>query len=193
MPVKSRVQAALTASKPKQQRRLARKKQDELIEAHLPLAKSIATSAFRRLPNHSFQDILGAARLGLVDAARRFLPAKNVPFEAYARTRISGSIIDAHRKLHKVQYVNEFPPEPVDDGKWFQKPVEDQMLAKALVPALKFLDPFQLMIVRLRYGRDMTMSAIAAELDVSECHVSQVHKRILEELKPRCEALGLAN
>jgi RNA polymerase sigma factor (sigma-70 family) len=187
-----RVKCSLLATAPAPvQRRLSRKRQDALIEAHLPLAKSIATAAFRRLPNHPFEDILGAARLGLVDAARRFLPAKKVPFEAYARTRISGSIIDAHRKLHKTQYVNEFPPEPVDDGLWFQKPLENHMLRKAMQPALKLLDPFELRIVQLRYGQDMTLSAIAGELDVSECHVSQVHKRVLGILRSRCEVLGL--
>src|SRR5215210_1152025 len=135
-------------------RRLPRPKQDVLIEAHLALAKSIATSSFRRLPNHPFQDILGAAHLGLTKAARNFKPATGVPFECYARLRITGEIIDAHRKLHKTQYVNEFPPDPVDDGQWFQKPVADDRLRQALIPMLKMLDEFEVSILKLRFARD---------------------------------------
>lgn len=173
----------------KQLRRLPRAKQDALIEKYLPLARSIATAAFRRLPNHRFEDILGAAHLGLVDAARRFLPGKNVPFECYARTRIGGSIIDAHRALHKTAYVNEFPPDPVDDGAWFQEPVANDMLRRGMSVLLKTLPHFELRIIQLRYGHDMTLREIAAELGVSECHVSQTHRLLLRSLQGRAASL----
>lgn len=173
-------------------RRLSRKKQDELIEKYLPLAKQIARSAFHRLPNHRYEDILGAAHLGLVDAARRFLPGKKVPFECYARTRITGSIIDSHRALHKTQYVNEFPPDPVDDGGWFTKPVADDMLRKAMATVLTTLDPFERSLIELRYWEDLTLREIAARLDVSECHVSHTHRRLLSSLSIRVAQSGLS-
>lgn len=175
----------------KKLRRLTRQKQDALIEQYMPLARSIAMSAYRRLPNHRFEDILGAAHLGLVDAARRFFPGLKVPFECYARTRISGSIIDAHRVLHKVTYVNEFPPDPIDDGTSFQKHVGDGMLKRAISTVLKTLPEFELRIVQLRYGREMTLREIAAELDVSECHVSQTHRALLKSLGSRMAVAGL--
>ena len=155
----------------------------------MKLAKSIASAAYRRLPNHPFEDIHAAALLGLTDAADRFNPKLGVPFECYARQRISGTIIDAHRALHKTPFVYEFPPEPIVEADEYTQGVRTDMLRKAVSPALKTLEPLELQIIRLRYGTDMTLSAIAYELGVSECHVSQVHRRTLEKLRPRLAGL----
>jgi RNA polymerase sigma factor FliA len=42
-------------------------------------------------------DLIGAGVLGLIDAVDRFDPSRSIPFEAYARTRIQGAILDAMR------------------------------------------------------------------------------------------------
>ena len=192
MPVKksaAKKAAPVATEKPKVFRRLPLRSQDKLIEAHMPLAKSIATAAFRRLPNHPFKDILGAAHLGLVDAARRFKPGMKVPFEAYARTRISGSIIDAHRALHRVGYVNEFPPEPAIEADAYTQDLEQDQLRGAFKPLLKLLNQFELEVIRLRYAQDMTIREIADALGTSEGTVSATHRRVLDMLRPRCEGL----
>ncbi len=170
--------------------RLPRRKADALIIQYTKLARSIASSAYRRLPNHDFGDILGAAMLGLTDAARRFDPSKGVPFECYARTRISGSIIDAHRSLHKVGYVNEFPPDPVVEADVYTADLEAFQLRKAITPHLKILSDFEQQLVSLRYVHSLTLREIAAHLDVSECHISQVHRAILNKLRPRLAGIN---
>lgn len=43
-------------------------------------------------------DLVGAGQLGLLEAARKFDPGRGTAFSAYARSRIRGSIIDAHRR-----------------------------------------------------------------------------------------------
>lgn len=171
-------------------RKAHKKTQERLIQQYLPLARSLAYSAYKRLPNHPYEDILSAGYLGLVDAARRFAPSLGVPFECYARTRISGSIIDAHRALHRTQYVNEFPPEPITDGTEFERPAAEGMLARSIQPLLKLLNDFELQIIQLRYySGDMTLKQIAEKLGVSECHVSTTHREVLNKLRPRLEAM----
>jgi RNA polymerase sigma factor for flagellar operon FliA len=51
-----------------------------------------------RLPSCvDLDDLIGAATLGLLDAVDRFDDTRAIPFEAYARTRIQGAILDALR------------------------------------------------------------------------------------------------
>jgi len=46
-----------------------------------------------------FDDLLSAGREGLLDAARRFDPARGIPFRAYANVRIRGAMIDGVRRM----------------------------------------------------------------------------------------------
>jgi RNA polymerase sigma factor (sigma-70 family) len=160
----------------------ARLPQDRLIEKHLYLARKCAAAAYRRLPKHPFEDLLAAAHVGLVQAARTFDPKRGVPFEAFARCRVAGEILDSHRRLHKTQYVNEFPPDPVDTSDWF-KGTADSQLAKAIRPALLKLNDVELEIVKLRYHRNLTFCEIAGLVGLSEGRVAQIHKRSLVKMR----------
>jgi RNA polymerase sigma factor for flagellar operon FliA len=80
--------------------RLARASPDELVERHLNLVIHVARDFQQRVPpSVTFGDLVGAGNLGLVEAARRFNPAKGVPFPAFARHRIRGAITDSLRRL----------------------------------------------------------------------------------------------
>jgi RNA polymerase sigma factor FliA len=69
-----------------------------LIVAHTGLAKSLALRFAGRLPACvELDDLIGAGMLGLMDAVDRFDESRSIPFEAYARTRIQGAILDALR------------------------------------------------------------------------------------------------
>jgi RNA polymerase sigma factor for flagellar operon FliA len=69
-----------------------------LILAHTGLAKSLALRFAGRLPACvELDDLIGAGMLGLMDAVDRFDETRSIPFEAYARTRIQGAILDALR------------------------------------------------------------------------------------------------
>jgi RNA polymerase sigma-B factor len=62
----------------------------ELVQQHLPLMRSLA----RRYSGSGEQldDLVQVASLGLVAAARRFDPARGVPFVAYAAPTIEGEL-----------------------------------------------------------------------------------------------------
>src|SRR5471030_1832534 len=70
----------------------------ERILAHAGLAKRMALRMAGRLPaSVDLDDLIGAGLLGLMDAVDRFEEERAIPFEAYARTRIQGDILDALR------------------------------------------------------------------------------------------------
>ncbi|MDY0131273.1 MAG: FliA/WhiG family RNA polymerase sigma factor [Desulforegulaceae bacterium] len=75
---------------------------DELIKKHLPLVKKAAARfAMRVPPSVTFDELMSAGHLGLIDAAGKFDPGRHVSFETYAGFRIRGSILDELRSLDK--------------------------------------------------------------------------------------------
>jgi RNA polymerase sigma factor for flagellar operon FliA len=74
-----------------------------LCRQHLAFADGVASEVHARMGDRVLLGILkSAARTGLWHAARRFDPARNVPFEAFAKRRVAGAIIDALRVEHLV-------------------------------------------------------------------------------------------
>lgn len=72
---------------------------DSLIEKYLPFAASIASKVSRALSSDAdYDDILCNARLGLLEAAKRFDARFNVDFKTFAYYRIKGAIYDGLRK-----------------------------------------------------------------------------------------------
>lgn len=72
---------------------------DALIEQYLPFATSIANRAARALSSDAdYDDIICNARLGLLEAARRYDARFNVDFKTFAYYRIKGAIYDGLRK-----------------------------------------------------------------------------------------------
>jgi RNA polymerase sigma factor for flagellar operon FliA len=73
---------------------------DAFILAYLPLTKTIAIQLHANLPMHlDVDDMEHAGVLGLIDAANKFDPDKQVPFSSYAKHRIRGAILDSLRQL----------------------------------------------------------------------------------------------
>ena len=72
---------------------------DELIVAHLEVARRIAGRLARRLPpNIPIDEVVAAAMLGLSEAAERFDPNHGEPFIAFATPRIKGAVLDELRR-----------------------------------------------------------------------------------------------
>lgn len=74
--------------------------QDALILEHLPVVRQVARALYEKLPRHlELEDLVSAGMLGLVDAAARFRPERNVQFRSYAQFRVRGAILDSLRSL----------------------------------------------------------------------------------------------
>jgi RNA polymerase sigma factor for flagellar operon FliA len=73
---------------------------DALVMGHVDLVKSMACRLGRRLPSQvELSELVSVGELGLIEAATRYQPSLGVPFDAFARRRINGAMLDALRGL----------------------------------------------------------------------------------------------
>jgi RNA polymerase sigma factor FliA len=71
---------------------------NELVLKLMPLVKRVALQLRGRLPAHvELDDLVSDGTVGLIDAVRKFDPARRVTIESYARYRIRGAILDSLR------------------------------------------------------------------------------------------------
>lgn len=74
-------------------------KRNTLVEQYLPYSASIASRVMQTLSSSvDFDDVMCNARLGLLEAARKFDASLNVDFKTFAYYRIKGAIYDGLRK-----------------------------------------------------------------------------------------------
>jgi RNA polymerase sigma factor FliA len=67
---------------------------------HLPMVRFQARQIHRRLPrNVDINDLFSAGLVGLMEALKKFDPAKNTRFGSYAQFRVRGAILDSLRAL----------------------------------------------------------------------------------------------
>ena len=70
-------------------------KRNSLIVAHLGLVKALALRLAKRVPAQvEVNELVSAGVIGLVDAASRYEPSLGVPFDAFARRRVYGAMLD---------------------------------------------------------------------------------------------------
>ena len=73
---------------------------NQVILEHLPLVRVIAVRVHSNLPVHvELDDLVHAGVLGLIDAATKYNPSKEVAFSSYAKHRIKGAMLDSLRQL----------------------------------------------------------------------------------------------
>jgi len=73
---------------------------EQLILKELQQVYYIARRIHERLPQHVvFEDLVHAGVVGLIEAARSYDVSKSVPFNAFAKFRIRGAILDSLREL----------------------------------------------------------------------------------------------
>ncbi|MCU1305560.1 MAG: fliA [Acidobacteriaceae bacterium] len=77
----------------------AAERESVLLE-QLPQVKFIARRIHDRLPKHvELDDLINAGVIGLIDAMKKYDPAKKVLFKSYAQFRIRGAILDSLREM----------------------------------------------------------------------------------------------
>src|ERR1700757_4984953 len=73
---------------------------DQIVLEHLPLVKAIAIRVHENLPVHvDLDDLIHAGVMVLFDAVLKYDHSKNVVFQAYAKHRIKGAILDSLRQM----------------------------------------------------------------------------------------------
>jgi len=150
---------------------------------------------------------------GLSEAIERFDPNFGTKFETYAIQRIRGKIIDELRKLQikpRTNYLNQDPNKVIyknvsidqsyDDDESFTLadviPSEYELpddeynhneKKNLLVESIKKLNDRDRMIITLYYYEHMNYKEIAKVLDITVSRVSQLHSKIMKELRKKIE------
>ncbi len=113
----------------------------KLIKEHLYLVDIMVGRMVTQVPSFmNRDDMQSAGMLGLLDAANKFDPSKNILFKTFAEYRIRGSILDEMRKLD-----------------WFSRSLRDKH--NRISRAVSDLEN--------KFGREPEEFEIAHELDVS--------------------------
>jgi RNA polymerase sigma factor for flagellar operon FliA len=72
---------------------------ERLVQDTLPLVRFVVNDVAARLPKFvDRDDLMSAGMLGLTEAARAFDDSRGVTFDAFARTRIRGAVLDELRR-----------------------------------------------------------------------------------------------
>ena len=73
---------------------------NRLVVENVGLVKALALRLAQRVPAQvEVNELIGAGMIGLIDAAGRYQPALGVPFDAFARRRVHGAMLDSLRDL----------------------------------------------------------------------------------------------
>ena len=74
--------------------------QKRILLQHMSMVRLVARGIYKRLPQSlDIEDLFSAGMLGLMEAAAKFDPSKNIGFSSYAQFRVRGAILDSLRNL----------------------------------------------------------------------------------------------
>ena len=92
--------AAARLATPPASEESSNEQRDRLVMEHIGLVKTLAQRLAQRLPSQvELSDLVSVGVLGLIDAAARYKPTLGVPFDAFARRRVQGAMLDSLRDL----------------------------------------------------------------------------------------------
>lgn len=125
---------------------------NRLVLDHVELVRTLAARLAHRVPSHvEFNELVSVGMMGLVEAARRYQPALGVPFDAFARRRVHGAMVDSLRGMD-----------------WAPRSV--RRLRRELDAAISK--------VRHQVGREPSEKEIAAEMGVGEAEYAKILDQI---------------
>ena len=73
--------------------------ENDLVKEYLPLVKTVVGRIAINLPAHSSRRTVSPGLVGLLNAIRKYDPAVSSHFEAYAKYRIRGAVMDELRRM----------------------------------------------------------------------------------------------
>lgn len=164
---------------------LTTEERQSLVNDNFQLAARTAGHAMKRfgLPQDLREDVAAAAALGLVEAAARFDPARGVSFEALARRRVFGEIVDHLRRARpapELTHVSLDEELSIPAGAMRGDPVAERT-AQAR-EALRSLSSEARELLRERFANGASLSEIAERQGLSKSWVSRVLARTIQEI-----------
>jgi len=180
----------------------------KLIADHMEMAAAIAADCaarfnlFALLP---YDDVLGYAQQGLVEAANRYSPENGTNFRTFSWTRIKGAIIDGVRKHSREGYTraagapdqrHEGPGprrssapalDTLTDEESVLNPAEARLdnkrLRASLLKAIDALPARQREVTLRHYYRGEELVTISKDQGLSHDYVGRIHTSSLRQLR----------
>ncbi len=158
----------------------------ELIEAYLPLARSLARRFAHR--GEHVEDLVQVGSIGLIKAVDRFEPARGdlasyaaptIVGEIKRHLRDRGALIRTPRDQPEAPVVF-LPTEDMPDPDEELRASEDRVTVSS---GLRGLHPRERDALRCRYFRDMTQAEVASALGISQTHTSRLLASGLAKLR----------
>ncbi len=177
---------------------------NKLVTDHLDIARLIAHKCAAEFNlHHLFDDLLGYAHQGLVEAADRYCPSADNKFSTFCWIRVRGAVIDGIRKnsfgrrqfesqedggagrpVHvtydSVNRDNFASPAEPDDP---EERIDGSRQRRALLQALVALPDAQREIVVRKHCRNELIHEIAADLGMHRSHAARQHMAGLRTLR----------
>jgi RNA polymerase sigma factor for flagellar operon FliA len=168
---------------------------------------------FRVPPCVTFDDLVGAGTIGLIQAVDRFQPSRGLQLGTYARHRISGAMLDflrgedplsrtERRRIRKAETASAAPERILPATiSLEQLPAHELRAASAhagcpeshladraaLKQARQCLSARENRVISLLYELDWKNRDVARELGVNESRVSQIKHVALSKLRARLQ------
>jgi RNA polymerase sigma factor (sigma-70 family) len=163
----------------------ARARRDRLALEHLDWARGIARHVSTTLPTwFAYEDLAGAAEIGLLQAAERWNPSHGVPFRAFAARRVHGACMDAVRRREYRERGHQ-TIEGIDTPS--QAPNPEEIAAEGQMTMVwsrvQQLPPRHAVVILAYYGGNMSLEQLAPKMGVGSSRLSQIHREALGMLR----------
>lgn len=171
---------------------------DKLIKHNLRFVISVAKK-YRSKTDVSFADLISEGNIGLIKAAKKFDPTRNIKFSSYAVWWIKASInecIDCYKGNIEYNFVDDYQIVNLAEKDNLYDDVNDEFERKmnnlqsrqsAIDDLVKCLEERERKIIMLFYWREMNLEEISREMCLTKERVRQIKDSALVKLK--CEAL----
>ena len=176
---------------------------DKLIKYNLRFVISVAKK-YRSKTDVSFADLISEGNIGLIKAAKKFDPSRNIKFSSYAVWWIKASINECiERYKDRIEYNITEDSQIVklsekdylynEVNEEFEKKMNNlQSRQSAIEDLIKCLEEREKKIIMLFYGlgensKEMNLDEISKEMSLTKERVRQIKDSAFVKLK--CEAL----
>lgn len=166
---------------------------EELVHKHLAWAEGIGRSMKKHVPAaFAVDDLISAARLGLLKAAQRYDEAKNDCFVAFAHVYVQKQCwMLVRRRAYKEAQHRALPTQVSGGIENIEVSVQLAQLAHVLQAGGQLLTERQRAIIEARFYADTPMAEIADDLGIAMTTAYTDQREALARLREHCEASGV--